>query len=112
MFSPYIDWILIFFVLPTAIMWLFFWRHLVKYWTVFFFVIACSVIAGLAWDAYAVKVGIWFWPASCCNLARLPGGIPREEIFWAISAAAYICTVSIISRDVFKMHKKLKGKRA
>src|SRR3954464_13621252 len=108
MFSPYISWILIFFVIPTAVLWLFFWRHLLKYWTVFLFVIVCSTMAGLTWDAYAVKTGIWHWPAACCNLARLPGGIPQEEIYWAIAAATYICTVTIISRDIFKMHRKLK----
>lgn len=108
MFSPYLSWVFLFQVAPTAVLWLFFWRHLFKYWKIFVFVVTCSVVVGIVWDQYAYSVGIWFWPKDCCTLIRLPGGVPTEEIFWAIAASTYISTITIISRDIFKTHKKLK----
>lgn len=109
--SPYLTWVLIFFVTPTAILWLLFWKHLYKYIGIFVIGMVFAIIIGLAWDVYAVVNHIWSWPASCCNLARLPYGIPSEEIIWAISMALYICTVTIIARDILVTHKRLKRQK-
>lgn len=111
MLSPYLTWVLIFLVTPSIILWLFFWKHLYKYLSVFVAVIVCSIIGGLSWDIYAVKTDIWSWPGSCCSMRRLLLGIPSEEIIWAIAAAFYVCTITIIARDIVVTHKKLK-KRA
>lgn len=69
---------------------------------------AACVIGGILWDAYAVKTHMWNWPTECCNLGRLPGNIPAEEIVWMVSDAFYMCTITIVTRDVIVTHRKLK----
>lgn len=110
MLSPYLTWVLIFFIVPTLVVWVFFWKHLIKYKWVIAFAALISTVVGIGWDVYAVKVNIWSWPEECCTLPRLPYNIASEEIIWAIAVAVYVCTVLLISREIFKTHRKLKSK--
>lgn len=109
MLSPYLTWTLLFFILPTVILWLIFWRQLWQYWPIFLFAAFIASTVGLAWDAYAVANNIWSWPEQCCSLPRLPGEIPTEEIIWAISVALYVTSVLIVFRHVTMIRGKTKG---
>lgn len=108
MFSAYLTWVLIFFLTPSVLLWLFYWRHLWKYRLIFIFIIACSIAMAFLWDFYAVRYSIWGWPEGCCSLARIHGSIPLDEVLWATFGAIYICTVTIVIRDILLTHRKLK----
>lgn len=110
MISPYVTWLLIFFILPMLMLWLFFWKNLWKYRTVFLKTTTLALMVGLVWEAYAIKFSIWGWSAACCNLPRVYS-LPLEEVVWIICYAVYTTTLAIIVRDLLVKHRKLK-KRA
>jgi lycopene cyclase domain-containing protein len=104
----YIEWLLIFFVAPTAVLWVFLFDHLWKYRNVFLY---CSLVAipfGLAWDYFAVITKLWWWPESCCIAYRLPAGVPFEEVLFISSATLMTSTIAIVVRDIYKNHMKAK----
>lgn len=108
MFGPYLTWLILFVILPTAIMWLFAHDMLWRYRRVFVFCIVGSLIFGLAWDAFAVLTKIWFWPEECCILPRI-WKIPFEEVLFIVFVASYVVTLTLVLRAVIKHHQA--GKR-
>lgn len=97
MSSPYLSWLIIFIVLPTVFIWLFYYSELWKYRMVFLRVIFMSLLFGIAWDLYATATHFWLWPPECCFLLRVCT-IPLEEVVFIVLVACYIPSVTLTVR--------------
>lgn len=104
---PYLTWLLLFFALPTVVLWVFFFKHLARYWFAFLSLIGFSLVFGVAWDYFAIWQKIWGWPESCCTLPRVHG-LPLEELLFISLAALYVGTMTIVGRDIYLNYVKSK----
>lgn len=107
----YLQWLAIFIILPTALLWVFEHSLYWKYRRVFLKCILIFLAFGLVWDAFAVKAHIWRWPEECCVLPRVYE-IPGEEILWIVSVTISIVSVTLLVRERFKTHHKHSKKAA
>jgi lycopene cyclase domain-containing protein len=112
MVSPYITWLLIFGFLPVSVMWLFFYKYLWKYRQVFVWSTIFTLIFGAAWDVFAIKYKIWGWPKECCVLPRISNDLPTEEFLFMVMTGFYTSTMTLVARDIFLNHQKLKRKKS
>lgn len=105
MFATYLPWVIVFFIGPTALLWIVFFAHLKSYRGVFIRIMICSMVAGMLWDLFAVVTHIWTWPGVCCVLPRI-ATIPLEELFFMAFGSLYIASLAIILRDVTTKHRR------
>src|SRR6185437_11964428 len=98
--TPYFTWLIIFFVLPTLILWTTSFRLIWRYRKVFIYTISLALIAGVLMDYYAIATKTWGWSSQCCSLPRV-SGLPLEEIFFGIFSAVFITSSTIVAREVF-----------
>ncbi len=103
MIAPYTAWLLAFNVLPLLALWMFFYDDLKTYWETVLKCIGCSIVGGVAWDIAAIRLHIWYWPASCCSLPRV-GGLPLEEPLFMAFTTALIATMTLVARDIVRTH--------
>ncbi len=74
---PYLNWLIIYCVTPSILVWILFWRKLIVYKKVFLVVTIISLVWGFALDQVAsVWLKVWFFEKNL-NLYFL--GIPLEE---------------------------------
>lgn len=95
MFGPYTHLFLlaVFALLPLVLLWLKFWKTLVKKTRVVLGVVAGSVLFGWVWDLVAISNGVW-------GFSKIIGiwflGVPLEEWLLYVLAAAAISSLTII----------------
>lgn len=96
----YIKWLLFFAWIPTGIIWLFYWRMLIKYKTVFLFCFIGSTIFGYFWDLWAINSWLWrFSPEHTLTVDIL--GVPLEEYIFYISETLLYGSLALVLRDMF-----------
>lgn len=98
MIKPYELWIVLFVLIPVALLWAAYWKLFWRYKLTFLWVIGLSVLLSFAWDFAAVKLQIWFWPDSCCALPRILG-LPTEEVLFFVFVSMYAICLTLILRE-------------
>jgi len=110
MYAAYPIWLLVFFLVPVLLLWVFAYKYLRPYRSVFVKIASLCMVIGSLWDVFAVRTGIWMWPLTCCVLPRFYS-IPLEELGFMFLGGLYIASLTIIVRDILKVHVRLrKGK--
>jgi hypothetical protein len=108
--TAYMTWLLIFFIAPTLIMWIFAYDTLWKYRATFKHCIILGLVFGVTWDYFAIVTKMWYWPELCCFLPRV-AGLPLEEVVFIVSVVIAICTTTLIARDIYDTHRKHLARR-
>lgn len=103
-FTPYVDWMLVFMGIPTLIMWLFNSHMLWSYRRIFIKVAIIVLLFSLPWDYFALHSRIWGWPKGCCTLPKIYG-LPLEEYIFIIFAAFYVSTTTLVVRSIYLHHR-------
>jgi lycopene cyclase domain-containing protein len=94
----YLKWFLFFAWIPTVIIWLCFWKILVKYKKVFVFCIIGSVIFGFPWDYWATHSWLWnFSPDHTLGINFL--GLPIEEYIFFVSETILYVSLALVLRN-------------
>lgn len=106
--GAYIIYLLTFFAGPTALLWLLFYKQLVKYKSIYMLLIAIGLIGGSLWDSLAIWLNIWIWPEKCCVVPKV-GVLPIEEFLFMIITPVYIATVTILMRDLLARGRKVRS---
>jgi lycopene cyclase domain-containing protein len=98
----YLKWFLFFAWFPTVIIWLFYWRILIKYKKVFLLCMIGAVLFGYPWDYFATHVWLWrFSPDHTLGMNFL--GLPVEEyIFFASEALLYSSLALVLRQKIWK----------
>jgi len=96
--SVYLQWLSWFVLLPIGVLWLVFWRSLIRYKTTFIYGFVFALPLGLVWDLLDTKTHVWTFPESCCSSVR-PGGLPLEEILFIFFVIFYIQTITLVLLD-------------
>lgn len=99
MSSPYLDWLLIFMVLPTVVLFTFRFNQLWPYRQVILTITVAALLIGLPWDYLAAKNQIWGWDDACCSLPQV-NGLPFEEILFITFAGLFISGFTITLRQL------------
>lgn len=103
--SPYLSWLMIFFVFPTLLLWAIFHKLLWRYKRVYISSVMASVTVIVIMDSLAIKWQAWSWSSTRCSLPQI-FNLPAEEILGAVLAAVYLSTLTLIMREVFLHHLK------
>jgi len=111
MHYPYLEWLVIFLIAPTAILWFLFHSVMWKYRIGLLLSMAFWLIVGLGWDYYAIHSKIWGWPSTCCALPRV-GGLPLEELLFICFSTLFISTITLVVRDIFLTHHWMKKRKS
>lgn len=105
--SPYLSWLFWFVWLPTGILWVLFWKLLIKYKAIYIRAVVAALIFSVPWDVLAYQTKIWQWPQTCCVGPRI-AYLPLEEYFFLIFVTIYIVTFTLIFWNFYaeRVHKK------
>ena len=98
----YLIWVMSLALIPTTIVWLFYWRILVKYIRVFMLCIVGSMIFAIPWDYWATHSWLWhFSPEKTLGVSFL--GLPLEEyVFFASFTVLYASIALVLRQSLFK----------
>lgn len=100
----YLKWFLLFAWIPTAVIWLFYWRILIQYKKVFYLCIIGSIIFGVPWDYWATHSWLWhFSPEHTLGINFL--GLPLEEYVFFVSETMLYASLALVLRDKFRRVK-------
>ena len=93
--AAYLNWLIIFVIVPLLALWIIDFKILIKYKLAVLFAVVGSVLWVGSWDIKAVKQGIWYF-----NDASLVGiwykGLPLEEWLFMVFVAALFATITIL----------------
>jgi lycopene cyclase domain-containing protein len=103
MHYTYIEWQLLLAWVPTLIVFLFFWRTLVRYVKVYIFCIAGSVLFAIPWDYWAIHSWLWHF-SSELTINKHFLGLPLEEYLFFVSFTFLYVSIAIVLRQ-----KMIKG---
>jgi lycopene cyclase domain-containing protein len=98
--SPYLNWLFWFVWLPCAVLWVIYWRILIKYKPIFIKAAIAALVFSVPWDVVAYRTHIWLWPQSCCVGVHI-SYLPMEEYFFLIFVTIYIVTCTLIFLNHF-----------
>ena len=93
----YLQWLLLFAIIPTIVLWVFFYAELIKYPRTFLKCVGQALVVGGVWDLFATRIGIWNFPKGCCIEPRL-WYLPWEEWGFLVFVTIYIVTISLVLR--------------
>lgn len=95
MHYTYIEWQLLLAWVPTLVIFLFFWRTLIRYGKVYGLCIAGSFLFATPWDYWATHSWLWhFSPDLTINKHFL--GLPLEEYMFFVSFTVLYVSIAII----------------
>jgi lycopene cyclase domain-containing protein len=104
MHYDYLKWFLIFCWTPTIIIWLFYWRYLIRYKKVFLICILGSILFATPWDYWATHSWLWhFSPEHTLGINLL--GLPVEEYVFFITETLLYASLALALRSHFKSRK-------
>jgi lycopene cyclase domain-containing protein len=103
----YAIWLLLFLVMPCTILWLIFYKTLIKYVEVILIMVGL-VLMGLIWDFWGVRYAIWSFPKGH-NFGLYIFGLPLEEYLAFVLFAVFVSSLTIVLR--FHGHLKIDKKR-
>ena|SRR3990167_9159580 len=93
----YLLYLLLFTLLPTAILFFFFWKMLRQYFRVYLFTGLGSLVFSLPWDYFAIhRWQIWSFPEKTITSVYLLG-VPLEEYFFITLVTWLLATITLIS---------------
>jgi lycopene cyclase domain-containing protein len=93
---PYLKWLIIFVFIPSLIMWVFYWKFLIKYKKTIIFITVLAVSWGLVFDIIgSVKWGVWYYTK---NLGIYFLGLPLEEYLILFFLPQQITAVLLLIR--------------
>jgi len=93
--SPYLNWLFYFVWLPTIILWIIYWRILIKYRAIFVRAVLGALLFSIPWDILAYLTRIWIWPKGCCVGLRI-AYLPIEEYCFLIFVTIVVVTVTLV----------------
>jgi hypothetical protein len=96
---PYLSWLTTFVFIPSAIVWLIFWKYLIKFKKTFIFVTAFSLLWGLLFDIVGSSHWhIWYYTHNL-NIYLL--GLPLEEYLILLFLPQQITAIFLLIRKIF-----------
>lgn len=100
----YLQWFFMFAWVPTIIVWLFYWRFLIRYKKTFTICIIGSILFALPWDYWATHFWLWrFSPDHTLGIEFL--GIPLEEYVFFTSFTVLYASIALVLRKELKLKK-------
>jgi len=91
----YLILMLVFVILPLAILWIIKWKTIKKYKLTFILASIGAIIFGFPWDYVSIKSGIWqFTNSKILNIWFL--GLPIEEWFFFIFVTLLFATITAL----------------
>ena len=91
----YTSWLLFWVWIPMAIIWILYWRDLVKYKKTLFISLILAIIFAYPWDYLAVKYKIWYFPPG--NYSGIWfAGVPVEEHIFITFVTIYIASLALV----------------
>lgn len=98
----YLVFLTIFFMIPTSILWFFFWPTLVRYPATLLLTVIATFLFGVPWDTLSVMTGLWRYDSSPTLgiwFGPPAGGLPLEEYFFTLLFPIFVVTVTIVVRN-------------
>ncbi len=101
--TRYFTFLVIFFILPTVFLWLFYLKTLKKYILVFLLTIFCTFVFGMPWDLLSVRNGVWGYdliPNIGIWLFGGPkNGLPFEEVIFTLFTPLLIASLTVVLKE-------------
>jgi lycopene cyclase domain-containing protein len=91
---PYLRWHLVFVIIPSIILWVFYWRYLVKYKKTILAITALSFIWGLIFNLVAsTTLHVWYYQ-NTIGISFL--GLPLEEYIFLLLVPQELCAILLL----------------
>jgi lycopene cyclase domain-containing protein len=93
--STYLQWLVVFFCLPLAVLWA---THFRLLWSHRRAIRASAVFAllfSVPWDLWATRMRVWIFPANT-HVGFEIGGLPLEEFLFIVGATMFVSSFTLV----------------
>jgi|SRR3990172_10673691 len=93
---PYLFWLIVFVLIPSVLVWAFYWRYLKSYIKIFVVITICAIVWGLGFDLVGSTTWrIWSY-SNTLNIYFL--GLPIEEYLTLLFLPQQITAILLLLR--------------
>jgi len=97
---PYLKWHIIFVLIPSIVIWMWYWKYLIKYKKTLLWITGLSIIWGFIFDLVASPIlKLWFFNNS---LNIYFAGLPLEEYMFLFFVPQELAIIFLLLRRKFK----------